>query len=205
MIVTDESNVFVPAFSLQATVCVCTVCVSLRTSDSSQLHPPTNILYITVGTIQSTNLPSVFQSEQLLPQRNKMSPIEAFIRHIMYHPVHCTLSASSLSVSPAWRRSLSFVKTAPCKQQEAAVIAVPLDFTSIEAGKQLWGNGMDRGKKRGGRKCEALYFTFSKCHRAVVTSMFMQPKSVHCQSRTTLSAVCMSFKITCPYFKGHLM
>ena len=49
--------------------------------------------YITAGSTRSTDLPSALQSEQLLPQRNKMSPLAAFTRHIMYHLLHRTLSA----------------------------------------------------------------------------------------------------------------
>lgn len=55
---------------------------------------------------------------------------------------------------------------------------VPLDFTSMEAGEQLWGNGMDRGKTRGGRSESFLYVAFTKCHRAVTISVFMQYASV---------------------------
>lgn len=189
-------------------VCVCTVQYACLCGHQTALgpRPPTNLPYITVGTIRPTNLPSILQSEQLLPRRNKMSPIAASTRHIMYHLFHWTLSAS-LSVSPAWRRSLSFVKTAPCKQQEAVVIVVPLDFTSVEAAKQLWGNGMDRGKRRDGRKCEVLYLSFSKCHRAVVTSKFVQPKSVHSSLlvQGDFIFICCSRQHLVFPFKGHVM
>lgn len=55
---------------------------------------------------------------------------------------------------------------------------VPLDFTSMEAGEQLWGNGMDRGKTRGGRSVSFLYVALTKRHIAVTASVFMQSASV---------------------------
>lgn len=49
---------------------------------------------------------------------------------------------------PAWQRRRASVEEA-CKQWEAAVIVVPLEFTSAEADRQLEGN---RGNERGGSK-----------------------------------------------------
>lgn len=125
------------AFHLRL-VCMCTVCTSVWTSGSSwYFHPATNLPYITAGTTWSTNLLSVLQCEQVLPQRNEMSLMARLHYSLCIKCFLWTLSAPPLSLLLAWWRCLSSVKTVPCKQWEAAIIVVPLDLTSMEAGKQL--------------------------------------------------------------------
>lgn len=147
---------------LSRLVCVHLLYVSPQTSGSSwQLQPPTNLHLCR----QKHTLCSKMYSRYCNAIRSFFRQIKLLIEH--FPATHdassvdsfslISLSVFTLSVTPALRCSLSFVKTAPCKQQEAAVIAVPLDFTSMEVGRQLWTEGISCSK------CEIIYRTFLKC------------------------------------------
>lgn len=69
----------------------------------------------------------------------------------------------AVGACPLWKN--------PCKQQEAAVIEVPLDFTSPEAGELLKGNKgwtEGNGEEAGGMHC--LYLAFRECLKACICS-----------------------------------